>query len=135
MLPSIWEKHHPGVPSAGSRTGSSRQLQLPPLQGYQEASRAFQLAGGFLALPRLGGHASLLVSMKKAVSRKSWLVLQNLIVTGMRNSKRVTLRKAHLLNGSLPLPSEPCHYSVMLLHGTQKVTSGALCFSHLQDAS
>lgn len=73
--------------------------------------------------------------LKKAVSRKSWLVLQNLIVTGMRNSKRVTLRKARLLNGSWPLPSEPCHYSVMLLHGTQKVTVGGLCFSRLQDAS
>lgn len=66
MLPVIWEKHHPGVPSAGSRAGSEGQLWYSPLHGYQEANRAFQ-GGGFSSVPRLGGHASLLKVTRKTV--------------------------------------------------------------------
>lgn len=101
-------KLHPGVPSAGSRlccprTGVGR---------HRGASAPSSFSSPPMPLPR---------AVREPVPKKSWLVLNNLIVTEMWNDRRVSPRKVCFLN----------HYSIMLLHGTQKITPRAFSSSRL----
>lgn len=101
-------KLHPGVPSAGSRlccprTGVGR---------HRGASAPSSFSSPPMPLPR---------AVRQPVPKKSWLVLNNLIVTEMWNDRRVSPRKVCFLN----------HYSIMLLHGTQKITPRAFSSSRL----
>jgi len=98
-----------------------------PSVGVRRQAGHFSLWQGFSSFPRLGGHASLLKAMRKAVSRKRWLVLHNLVVSGMRNSERISTRKAYFLNGSLHLPPElvitPLCYSMGFSKSPQELSA------------
>lgn len=93
-------------------------LELPSHRYWRQwrasaPSRLSSLFPGWLGMP-------LPRAMRESLPKKSWLILYNLIVTEMRNNKRVSPRKACFLN----------HYSIVLLHGTEKITPGA--FSSFQ---
>lgn len=113
-------KHHPGVPSAGSRLCSRGSSWNCPRTGVgrqwraQAPSRLPPLFPGWLGMP-------LPRAVREPVPKKCYLVLHNLIVTEMRSNRRVSPRKVVFLN----------HCSIMLLHGTQKITPMAFSSSHL----